>query len=57
VESYTSMNALPGRVERLEGLIAECGAGLDFGKIPELNPDAPPEIPLESESDLPGPAD
>jgi len=46
VEGYASLGALPGRIARLNGLLAECGAGLDLGKIPELDLDSPPEIPL-----------
>jgi tetratricopeptide (TPR) repeat protein len=47
-DGYVSLGALPGRVERLDELLAEVGAGLDPAQIPELDPDSPPEIPLSS---------
>ncbi|HUT99639.1 MAG TPA: tetratricopeptide repeat protein [bacterium] len=48
VEGYTSLGALPGRIVRLNGLLAECGAGIDSKEVPDLDLDTPPEIPLAS---------
>jgi tetratricopeptide (TPR) repeat protein len=46
IQGYASLGVMPGRVERLEGLLAEAGAGLDLSKIPALDLDSLPEIPL-----------
>jgi tetratricopeptide (TPR) repeat protein len=48
VEGYESLGALPNRVARLEELMDSCCADLDPAAVPKLDPDNPPQIPLES---------